>query len=159
MTDWRALPLPEFCHIPGETVSADMEPLAMACRMAAAETLDSNAEGNYAWRYGLRLFNHGFFWEAHEVLETVWLNAVPNCCERHLVQAVIHLANAALKRRMNRHNAVDRLLALGSESLERAFPGDSAALMGIQLENIRSVARALENGETYKSLEVQFTSG
>ncbi len=62
-----------------------------------------------AFRYGIDLFNLGFFWEVHEVWEAVWLAAVPNSGRRQGVRALIQMANAALKRDMKKPNACRRL--------------------------------------------------
>lgn len=64
-----------------------------------------------AWALGGVLFDRGYFWEAHEVWEPLWLALPGNCLQRLVVQAAIQLANAALKREMGRPNAVQRLCA------------------------------------------------
>ena len=48
------------------------------------------------------------FWEAHEVIEPVWiaLSRIEKRCSGKLAQAVIQLANAELKKRMQRPTAV-----------------------------------------------------
>ena len=57
---------------------------------------------------GLYYFRHGYFWEAHEALEPVWMS-LPKGPDRERVQALIQLANAALKLRMGRERATQRL--------------------------------------------------
>jgi uncharacterized protein len=58
-----------------------------------------------------QLFNAGYFWETHEVLEPLWEATLPNSQERHFLQGLIQLANACLKLRMQHPNAAVRLLA------------------------------------------------
>lgn len=81
-----------------------------------------------AWAAGREFLCEGFFWEAHEVLEALWLACPPNGAERLSVQAAIQLANAGLKARMGRAGASARLLgiarALSAEA--RARGGDPA---------------------------------
>ena len=48
--------------------------------------------------YGIDLFNHGYWWEAHEALETVWLAAGRATRCGRFVQGLIQLAGAQLKR-------------------------------------------------------------
>ena len=85
-----------------------------------------------AFRYGVDLFNHGFFWEAHEVWEAVWLAAPPNSGRRQGVRALIQMANALLKRHMQKPRACRRLadevarLALDADLLDEGL--DIAAL-------------------------------
>lgn len=97
----------------------------------SAVTTSTDAHKNTAWRYGLRLINEGFYWEAHEVLEAVWMHALPNSRERFLVQGIIHCANAALKIRMDRESAAHRLSILAAECIERAFRNADQELMGL----------------------------
>ncbi|MDA7965064.1 DUF309 domain-containing protein [Ruegeria sp.] len=77
-----------------------------------------------AWVAGLAFFRDGYYWEAHEVLETVWLACPPNAPERLMVQAIIQRANAELKRVMGQERAALRLFDLSDklacEAVERA---------------------------------------
>lgn len=106
---------------------------------APAVTVSSDADNNIAWRYGLRLINEGFYWEAHEVLEAVWMHALPNSRERFLVQGIIHCANAALKIRMDREPAAYRLSLLAAECIERAFQNTDQELMGLPRSEAESL--------------------
>ncbi|WP_425044975.1 DUF309 domain-containing protein [Primorskyibacter sp. S87] len=72
------------------------------------ETLPSLSECP-AWKGGWACLEGGFFWEAHELFEPVWMQTRPETAERHMAQAAIQLANAALKLKMGRHRAVLRL--------------------------------------------------
>ena len=60
------------------------------------------AAENPAFQAGLDCLESGFYWEAHEILEPVWMNAPADAPERFMVQALIQLANAALKQVMDR---------------------------------------------------------
>lgn len=62
-----------------------------------------------AFRTGLHYLHNGWFWEAHEVLEPVWMACPPNSRERALCRALIQLANARLKARMGKPQAAARL--------------------------------------------------
>lgn len=68
------------------------------------------------------------------MLEEVWQRALPNSRERWLVQAVIHLANAALKNALDRPRAARRLAVLAGECSDRAFAGEMAMVMGISAD-------------------------
>lgn len=79
---------------------------------------------------GLQLIDEGFFWEAHEVLEPVWMALDEGSAERRLVQGLIQIANGELKAAMGRPKAALRLSriarglipARGSGSLMRLDP-------------------------------------
>lgn len=147
MTRAADLPLPAYRHVPGENARPDEATFAAVKRMVPAETRSATAADNVAWRYGLRLLDAGFYWEAHEVLEPVWLAAAPNSRERHLVQAVIHLANGRLKDVMGRPNARLRLAGLARQGLEAAFPAGEGTLMGLDGSVVLQAAERLAAGE------------
>ncbi|SFE77842.1 hypothetical protein SAMN04488523_110109 [Sulfitobacter brevis] len=80
-----------------------------------------------AWRAGWLYFDAGFYWECHEVLEAVWMQTPDASAERDMVQAVIQLANARLKIRMQRPRAAWRLCAMVEAHLARC-PREGAIL-------------------------------
>lgn len=51
-----------------------------------------------AYLYGVDLFNHAYWWEAHEALEAIWLAAGQTSDCGRFVQGLIQLAAAQLKR-------------------------------------------------------------
>ena len=112
------LPLPAHRHLPGSGGAADMVPLD------AAKGDDANA-----FRYGADLFNHGYFWEAHEVWEAVWLASPPNSRRRQGVHSLIQMANACLKLAMGRCNAFRRLAA----EVESLAPGPDLEVEGLDV--------------------------
>lgn len=115
--------LPDYAHVPGHNERHAEGFLDTVIELAADPTSDKSAPANLAWMFGLRLMKEQYFWEAHEVLERVWMNAPPNSRERHLVQGVIHIANAALKLKMERPGAAKRLSVLAQECIGQAFSG------------------------------------
>jgi hypothetical protein len=119
------LPLPEQPHVPGSGSSPDMAPLEAAKALAPPQTCVNAWQDNRAYLYGHDLLEAGFFWEAHEVWEAVWLNCPPNSVERVLLRMLIQQANARLKLVMGRRNAAGRL-ATEVEALR----GDLAGRLG-----------------------------
>ena len=137
--DWA---LPEFAHVPGVTAPPEGGPVAAIVGGVDDTTNPENWRANRVYLYGFVLYRDGFFWEAHEVWEAVWHGCRPNAPERCLVQALIQLANAALKVRMGKDNAVRRLLRdadrLVGEAIVRSAPGTSGnVLMGVDLIRLR----------------------
>lgn len=151
------LDLPEYKHVPGINPRPDCSFLESIASQAHAVTEDCTAIENIAWHYGIRLLNAGYYWESHEVLEAVWLNASPNSRERYLLQAVIHLANARLKQKMSRHNAVVRLSKLATDCVHRAWPTVAAdRLMGISSDQLSQQLSDVEQGCAVGSIELTF---
>jgi hypothetical protein len=142
--------------MPGVNARPDEAFFAAVKASAPAATADETGAENVAWRYGLRLLNAGFYWEAHEVLEPVWLNAAPNSRERQLVQAVIHLANGLLKQAMGRPGACLRLAELCRGAFAGAFPSGPGRLMGIDYADAVSAVDALVQGRTDIRLSMRY---
>ncbi len=127
------LPLPAQRHVPGSGSMPDMAPLEAAKALAPAVTRREEWQENPAYLYGHYLLAAGFFWEAHEVWEAVWLNCPPNSVEKLLLRMLIQQANARLKLVMGRPRAAERLAdeaeALRTELAGRL--GDLSTVMGV----------------------------
>lgn len=135
--DWRTLLGPPF--VPGArgmpAEAAPRDPLTPFRRVhPPIDALDRQP----AFAVGLDLYAAGYFWEAHEVLEPLWLALPPESAERHAVQAVIQIANACLKLSMDRPSAALRVVALAEAHLQRASDLATATL-GF---NVRDIAAA-----------------
>jgi hypothetical protein len=149
------LPLPGHAYIPGKTPRHDEEAFHAVKALAPAVTRDADAAANIAWNHGLKLLNSGFYWEAHEVLETIWLAAPANSRERYLVQAVIQLANAALKQRMEKPNAAIRIAGLALEAAQRAFAGQDT-VMGIGREEMEAGCKSVTGSASTLSISTKY---
>lgn len=133
-------PLPAHKHIPGQNARHPEDAFDWIRDQAAAES------ENAAWKYGLHLFHHGFYWEAHEVLEPVWMAAAPNSAEKAMAQAVIQLANAALKRNMGKPKAAVRLAGMVEALASEAARGGEVVL-GVEVASISAAADSIRAGK------------
>ena len=67
--------LPPYSYVPGLSPHPVSDPLGHSFGVYAppAEPLDeSSYAGNAIYLYAIDLFNHGFYWEAHEAWEALW---------------------------------------------------------------------------------------
>jgi len=122
--------LPAHAYLPGRTarhpegcfdgLKAGLQP-GMNWRQVAACP---------AWRNGVALIRLGYFWEAHEVLEAVWMHTAQGSAERALVQGVIQIANAWLKLRMAKPKAAFRILEMATGHVETAGRLDRSGASG-----------------------------
>ena len=103
-------PLPSMRHVPGTGPAPDLGQLEAIKALVPSRTVATAWRENVPYLYGMTLFAASYYWEAHEVWEPVWMNCSPNSPERHLLQALIQYANAALKRDMGRARATRRLI-------------------------------------------------
>jgi len=129
------LPMPGHRHVPGSGTAPDMAPLQAAKALAPAVTRREGWQENLTYLFGHDLLEAGFYWEAHEVWEAVWLNCPPNSVEKLLLRMLIQQANARLKLVMGRQRAAERL-ADETEVLRADLAGRLAAsstVMGVSV--------------------------
>ncbi len=103
--------------------------------------------------YGIDLFNHGYWWEAHEAFETVWLAAGQKSTRCGIfVQGLIQLAGAQLKRFTKEQRGAQSLTKSGVEKLSLA----EEIYLGIEIDSfIKEVERCLrEDRDEYPRIEV-----
>src|ERR1700751_6357598 len=107
----NGLPLPQWAYIPGEGygADADYETLAQVKLLVPAAFRGYVPARHPALGYGLTLNDRGYFWEAREILETVWAAAPQGGRERILLRACILIANANLRLRMEKPGSASRL--------------------------------------------------
>jgi len=78
------------------------------------------------YRYGVDLFNHGYWWEAHEAWEACWTAAGKTTPTGLFLQGLIQITAACLKKHQGHRDGAGRLLADGLEK----FP-DAGIMLGI----------------------------
>ncbi|WP_337660182.1 DUF309 domain-containing protein [Anderseniella sp. Alg231-50] len=130
--------LPSQTHVPGTGSKPDQVPLDHAKELAPAVTGAYDWQDNVPYLYGHDLMRAGYYWEAHEVWEAVWLATPSNSPERLLLQALIQTANAQLKTGMQRDNAAARLQGQVEElrlELIARLGGRIETYMGVDIGN------------------------
>lgn len=70
--------------------------------------------------YGIDLYNHGYWWEAHEAWEGLWQQTDKRGTQGHFLQGLIQLSAAHLKRHMGQDEGMRRLLERACEHLQAA---------------------------------------
>lgn len=125
------VPMPPHAHIPGRNCRHDEgrwdDVRATAQPGMSAEALAASP----AFTAGMDFFENGFFWEAHEVWEAVWMACPPNSAEHRFVQALIQLANAELKLAMEKPKAAMRLCGIAAAHLSEAARGGQEQVLGV----------------------------
>lgn len=161
---------PPYAHRLGRTPHPTRDPGGHSYG-AAGETPDPPDPEN--WRacadylYGIDLFNHGFYWEAHEVWEGLWVACGRRGPTATFLQALINLAAAGFKARSGsargmRANAgtaarLFKALARHLESREARYMGlDRRALMDYARANSRSreTAKTDPGGESLPAFDL-----
>jgi hypothetical protein len=124
---------------------ADHDTLWKAKSLVPSRFRDYVPARHPALRYGMTLNDHGYFWEAQEILETVWAAAPQGGRERILLRACIHIAYANLRLRMQKPNAAARSFgeALGElDALRKAATGGDGFANGFPAASLASLLRA-----------------
>ena len=135
---------PAHAHVPGAN-PRHAEDAFDALRHTARPGMDAGTLAQSdAWRAGWEFLDGGYFWEAHEVWEPVWMALPGGSPERRMVRAAIQAANAALKLEMGRPRAAARLCAMVEELLHGLGPNDvmgtDPAWLGAYVRSLRQRA-------------------
>lgn len=84
--------------------------------------------------YGADLYNHAYWWEAHEAWEGLWQLTDKSGTQGYFLQGIIQVAACHLKLYIGHRDGVERLLASSLGYLRRVAEGDGFShFMGLNL--------------------------
>ena len=121
-------PLPAYRYTPGADRPhpiRDPEGHSYGCETPPEPFEPADWRNSATYLYAIDLFNGGFWWEAHEALEALWLGSGRTGPTADFLRALIQLAAACLKVRAGNRRAAQGLLTRGLPGLESA--GDAVA--------------------------------
>lgn len=122
LLNWR----PSHAYLPGKN-ARHAESLFDHIKAQVPKKITFESLSNCtAYLSGLELAADGFFWEAHEVLEPIWMAAAENSAEKLHIQALIQLANAGLKKKLGWQKAYNRLRVQAHELHSRVLSHQDA---------------------------------
>jgi hypothetical protein len=138
----RRLPqksLPPYAYLPGKNPHPVRDPTGHSYHVEPIPVAAEASLSSDAFLWGLDLFNHGYYWEAHEAWEGLWRVAGRDGPLRMLFKGLILLSaagvkirerkNAAAARHAKRAAALLRQLTKGPDrAFERALGMSPAAL-------------------------------
>ncbi len=112
------VPLPPYSYVPGRFPHPLRDPAGHSYREPTPHppAIDAQTwQQSHTYLLGCDLFNHGYYWEAHEAWEAVW-----NACGRRgtaadFLKGLIKLAAAGVKAREGRPAGVRRHAARAAE--------------------------------------------
>lgn len=141
-------PLPSYRHVPGSTPHPTRDPdghsYGRGAPGSAAIPVSLPDLNHEDWRlceeylFGIDLFNLGYWWEAHEILEGLWMAAGIRSQAGHVLQALILCAAAHLKAEADSPAGASRLFA---HSLAH-FKWTGPRFLGLDLEAVVRDTRA-----------------
>lgn len=148
--------LPPYSYVPGHTPHPISDPAGhqYALHQDAQHGPDASTDplDELQWRAsaeylsGVDLFNHGFYWEAHEAWESLWHAAGRSGRVADWLKALIKLAAAAVKAREGNPRGVERharrSLELVDIVTEQLSPG-TVHFCGLSIPLVEAIARGL----------------
>lgn len=132
-------PFPGHAYIPGQTARHPEGAFDAVRDTAQAGLSASKLARTPAFQTGLIYLRAGYHWEAHELLEPVWMALPDASAERDLVQCLIQIANGFLKLKMDRPSAALRLAGMARELMPAG-----ALVMGIARSWVETLLERLE---------------
>ena len=122
MQRYSQRPFPPYQYTPGlnphPTIDADGHSFAVA--ETETEFVASAWQDSDDYRFGIDLLNHGYYWEAHEVLEGIWHHLGRKSRDAQFIQALILLAVACLHKRRHKMSACSKVVHKGVQRLDVA---------------------------------------
>jgi uncharacterized protein len=102
----------------------------------------------YLW--GIDLFNHGYYWEAHEAWEGLWHAAGRTGRVADFLKGLIKLAAAGVKTRGGSLSGRQRHLRRAGELLESVRSNVGGRLMGLDLNTILDTLMDPDSGDSIR---------
>jgi hypothetical protein len=102
-------PLPAYAYVPGRSPHPVSDPAGHsynAPRLRPAPPDPDDWSGCREYLYGLDLFNHGYYWEAHEAWEGLWHACGRSGVTADFLKGLIRLAAAGVKARAGKPDGV-----------------------------------------------------
>ncbi len=147
------LPLPPYTYVPGLGPHPQSDPAGHSygkARENPAPLDPANWNQSPTYLYGLDLFNHGYYWEAHEAWEGLWHAAGRAGRLADFLKGLIHLAAAGVKVRQGRPDGVRSHAARALQLLAktaRSLRPDSPRFLGLKLRDLIALAEEVKPSE------------
>lgn len=141
------LPLPPYSYVPGATPHPVSDPRghmfgAMHPPVAALDPEQWPASPMYL--YAIDLFNHGYYWEAHEAWESLWHAAGRTGLVANWLKGLIKLAAAGVKAREGNPSGVHRHIRRAVElisAVRTELPAGAEQFCGVNLGRLEQAAQ------------------
>ena len=144
---YTSAPLPPYTYVPGKTPHPISDPLG---HMHGREHHQVPHLDPTSWRdseeylYASDLFHHGYFWEAHEAWESLWISAGRTGRTADFLKGLIKLAAAGVKQLEGNAVGVERHRARALELLESTRSAEQN-YCGINLSHLIEQIRSVED--------------
>jgi predicted metal-dependent hydrolase len=144
------IPFPPYTFVPGRAPHPvrDPEGHLFEKHPEPPPPLDpARWQDSRAYLHGVDLFNHGYYWEAHEVWEGLWNAAGRSGITADFVKGLIKLAAAGVKVRQGQPRGVASHAAGATtlfRDIARQLGGEEISCLGMRLRELLDFARQTE---------------
>lgn len=145
---------PPYRYVPGRTPHPRRDPKghSFASGAFAVRSFDpENWQQCEPYLFGVDLFNHGYWWEAHECWESVWIAAGKRTIAGFFIQGLIQIAAARLKASQGCPRGAELLKNKGLCKLA----GVSGRFMGIDVAQLRRQIHRWASGKARNRLLIR----
>jgi hypothetical protein len=155
---------PPYSFVPGRSPHPISDPAGHSFGIAAAPAEFDPAEwaSNRGYLYAIDLFNHGYYWEAHEAWESLWHACGRSGRVADFLKGLIKLAAAGVKVREGRQAGVVGHARAAADLFRRAASAGETAL-GLARDEMIRLAEAIadnppKSAHPQAPVEVVFSS-
>jgi hypothetical protein len=134
-------PFPAYRFVSGKTPHPTRDQDGHSYNKPPVQLAPFDPEDWYAceeYLYGIDLFNHGYWWEAHEALEAVWAAAGRRTETGLFIQGLIQIAAAHLKWLQGFHDVAMRMATTGLEKMKHI----NGIFLGIDVATFRYAVKS-----------------
>ena len=121
---------PPYAYLPGREPHPVRDPRGHSYHVEPILVAAEASLGSDVFLWGLDLFNHGYYWEAHEAWESLWQVAERGSSLRMLFKGLILLSAAGVKVREGKHAAAVRHAGRAAALLRRLMKVPDRAFEG-----------------------------
>lgn len=134
-------PFPPYRYVPGVQPHPVAHPLGHSYDPAGRHPQPGPLLPPERWAesddylYGVDLYNHGYWWEAHEAWEGLWQQTDKRGCQGRFLQGLIQVSAANLKRHVGEQEGMRRLLDRARQHLSFVQAGrlSGSRFMGLDV--------------------------
>ena len=150
-------PFPPYAYVPLHWPHPTRDPKGHSYgegHVKSASLLSELKKEAGTWRrcrpylYGIDLFNHGYYWEAHDAWESVWLACGRKGITADFLKGLIKLAAAGVKAREGRKRRVQQQAKRAEELFRQtanAVGSQKENYMGLSLDRLIRFAKRLRH--------------
>ena len=145
---WPDSPLPSYAFVPGRSPHPVSDPQGHSFGITSVPPKSFTAEEwtmSRDYLFGIDLFNHGYYWEAHEAWEALWHACGRRGRSADFLKGLIRLAAAGVKVREGRPRGVVSHARAAADLFRRTGAPDERCL-GLSLGELTRFSDTVADG-------------